>query len=59
MQTKFKPIIVYSILLILLFAVSGNVLATGTLLMLGAGQEFRFDLPLIRQELFCQPGVAH
>ena len=46
MQTKFKPIIAYSVLLILLFAVSGNILATGTLLMLGAGQEFRFDLPL-------------
>lgn len=43
---KFFRILTGSMLLFLLLTESGGVMAMGTSLMLGAGQEFRFDLPL-------------
>ena len=46
MYRKFIRIITGSMVLVFLLAVSGGVTATGTPLMLGAGQEFRFDLPV-------------
>ncbi|NLL41734.1 MAG: hypothetical protein GX251_00145 [Firmicutes bacterium] len=46
MQKKSKLIVTGSVLLMLLFVSSSSLLASGTVLMLGAGQDFRFDLPL-------------
>lgn len=46
MQKVISRSVALTLLLALMVCVNGNVMAMGTPLMLGAGQEFRFDLPL-------------